>query len=127
MNLKRFCKGKEVVYVTYTCKKCGKAFIDIDINDNINELPLKTRYCPECVAKGYLNDKLKKKQTLEQLRNKEIKKKIKEAGYTDERDIKFLTKYVKKQISHKEKTNQRIYLDHIFKDGVEVLGYQSWK
>ena len=29
---------KETVYVTFTCKKCGKAFLDIDVNNNINEL-----------------------------------------------------------------------------------------
>ena len=61
---------KETVYVTFTCKKCGKAFLDIDVNNNINELPLKTRYCPDCVAQCYTNGKIKKTLTKEQERNK---------------------------------------------------------
>ena len=64
-------KKKEEVYVTYTCKKCGKAFVDLDPMDSINEIPLKTRYCPDCVAKGYVNSN--KAVTPEQQRSKEIK------------------------------------------------------
>lgn len=33
--------AKELVYVTYTCKRCGSAFLDVDISNNINEIPLK--------------------------------------------------------------------------------------
>lgn len=113
---------KETVYVTYTCKKCGKAFIDVDPLDNINELPLKNRYCPECVKNGYKNSKL---ITPEQLREKEIKQKIKELGYTDPKDVNFLKKYIKQQIARKEQLGQRIYLNYILKDAIEVLGYQD--
>lgn len=120
-------KNKEVVYVTYTCKRCEKAFLDIDVNNNINELPLKTRYCPECVALGYENKKTKKKLTQAQLRDKVIKQKIKENNITEKEDIKFIQKYIKKQIRHKESTGQRVIVSNIFNNAIEVLSYQSWK
>lgn len=120
-------KQKEPVYVTYTCKKCGSAFVDLDPNDDINETPLKTRYCPDCVAKGYTNDKFVKKITLEQQRQKDIKIKLKANNITDDKDISFIKKYINKQIAHKESTGQRIILNYIFKDALEVLSYQSWK
>lgn len=120
-------KQKEPVYVTYTCKKCGSAFVDLDPNDDINEIPLKTRYCPDCVAKGYTNDKFVKKITLEQQRQKDIKTKLKANNITDDKDISFIKKYINKQIAHKESTGQRIILNYIFKDALEVLSYQSWK
>lgn len=120
-------KQKEPVYVTYTCKKCGSAFVDLDPNDDINETPLKTRYCPDCVAKGYTNDKFVKKITLEQQRQKDIKTKLKANNITDDKDISFIKKYINKQITHKESTGQRIILNYIFKDALEVLSYQSWK
>lgn len=120
-------KQKEPVYVTYTCKKCGSAFVDLDPNDDINETPLKTRYCPDCVAKGYTNDKFVKKITLEQQRQKDIKTKLKANNITDDKDISFIKKYINKQIAHKESTGQRIILNYIFKDALEVLSYQSWK
>lgn len=120
-------KTKEVVYVTYTCKKCGTAFLDIDINNDINDLPLKTRYCPTCVSLGYTNGKTKKKLSIEQEREKIIKSKLKECGISDAQDVKFIQKYVKKQIKFKENTKQRIILNYIFNEAVEVLGYQAWK
>jgi len=120
-------KSKEPVYVTYTCKKCGSAFVDLDPNDDINETPLRTRYCPDCVAKGYVNDKFVKKITLEQQRQKDIKTKLKANNITDDKDISFIKKYINKQIAHKESTGQRIILNYIFKDALEVLSYQSWK
>lgn len=118
---------KETVYVTFTCKKCGKAFLDIDVNNNINELPLKTRYCPDCVAQGYTNGKIKKTLTKEQERNKIVKEKLKENNITDKKDIQFIKKYIRKQIANKEKLKQPIFINYIFNDAVEVLGYQSWK
>lgn len=118
---------KELVYVTYTCKKCGSAFLDVDLNDNINDLPLKTKYCPDCVLKGFKNDKVKAKETKEQLQKKFFKEQIKENGIVDNRDISFLKKKFFKDIKHKENTNQRVYLNNIFKDALEVLGYQDWK
>lgn len=118
-------KKKEEVCVTYTCKKCGKAFVDLDPMDSINEIPLKTRYCPDCVAKGYVNSN--KIVTPEQQRSKEIKAMLKANNITDARDYAFIKKYMNQQIAHKEATQQRIYLRYIFKDALEVLGYQSWK
>ena len=118
---------KEKVYVTYTCKKCGRAFIDEDIDNNINEVPLKTRYCPACVAKGYTNDKLKKTLTKEQERNKIIKQKLKENNITDKKDVQFIKKYIRNQVKHKENTKQPVFINFIFKDALEVLSYQSWK
>lgn len=120
-------KQKEPVYVTYTCKKCGSAFVDLDPNDDINETPLRTRYCPDCVAKGYTNGKFVKKITLEQQRQKDIKTKLKANNITDDKDISFIKKYINKQIAHKESTGQRVILNYIFKDALEVLSYQSWK
>lgn len=118
-------KSKEPVYVTYTCKKCGGAFVDLDPYDSINETPLKNRYCPDCVAKGYTNDK--KLITPEQQRNKDIKAMIKMQNIKDDRDIAFIKKYINQQIAHKELTKQKIFLKWIFKDALEVLSYQSWK
>lgn len=111
---------KEKIYVTYTCKRCGCAFMDLDADNSINDIPLKTRYCPQCVAMGYTN---RSKST----KKDKIKDMIKAKGITDKKDIAFINKYIKKQIEHKEKTNQRIYLSFLFNDAVEVLGYQSWK
>ena len=104
---------KETVYVTFTCKKCGKAFLDIDVNNNINELPLKTRYCPDCVAQGYTNGKIKKTLTKEQERNKIVKEKLKENNITDKKDIQFIKKYIRKQITNKEKLKQPIFINYI--------------
>ena len=55
---------KEPVYVTYTCKnpKCRKAFIDLDPYNDINDEPLQTRYCPDCVKLGFKNEKYKSKK-----------------------------------------------------------------
>lgn len=119
--------AKEIVYVTYTCKKCESAFIDIDPNDDINEIPLKTRYCPNCVALGYTNDKVKKKLTKEQEQKKVIKNKLKENNITDKKDIQFIQKYINQQVRHKQATEQRINIAHIFNSALEVLSYQSWK
>lgn len=118
---------REPVYVTYTCKKCGSAFVDLDPNDDINETPLKNRYCPDCVAKGYTNGNFIKKITPEQQRLKDIKAKLKANNITDDKDVAFVKKYINKQIQHKEATGQKIFLNYIFNDALEVLGYQSWK
>lgn len=70
---------------------------------------------------------MKKKLTTEQERQKILKEKLKENNITDKQDIKFIQKYVKKQITHKESTGQRIVINYIFNDAMEVLSYQSWK
>lgn len=119
--------AKELVYVTYTCKKCGSAFLDVDINDDINDIPLKTRYCPNCVALGYKNNKMVKTVSKDKEREQFIKTKIKELNITEIQDIKFIKKYTKQQISNKEKRGQKIYINSIFNDALEVLSYQSWK
>lgn len=117
----------EAVYVTYTCKKCGSAFIDIDPNDDINETPLKTRYCPDCVAKGYKNPRLTKTLSKDKKREKFIEENLKENNIFDKKDISFIKKYIKKQINFKESNKQIVNISNIFKNAVEVLGYQSWK
>lgn len=119
--------AKELVYVTYTCKKCGSAFLDVDINDNINELPLKTRHCPNCVAKGHKNEKMSKTLSKDKEREQFVKQKIKELNITEMQDIKFIKKYFKQQVSNKEKTGQKVYINNIFNNALEVLSYQSWK
>lgn len=116
--------AKEIVYVTFTCKHCGNAFIDEDVNNDINDEPLKTRYCPKCVELGYVN---KKKLTPEQERKKYIKNKLKENNITDKKDIQFVQKYINKQIAYKQSTSQKIIINHIFNSALEVLSYQDWK
>ena len=53
--------------------------------------------------------------------------KLKENNITDKKDIQFIKKYIRKQITNKEKLKQPIFINYIFNDAVEVLGYQSWK
>lgn len=121
---------KEPVYVTYTCKKCGCAFVDLDPNDDINEVPLKNRYCPDCVAKGFTNKNLKPltQKEVRQLDFKtRIKNALKENNITDKKDASFITKEMNKRIKQKELTGQKVYFDYLFKEAIEVLGYQSWK
>lgn len=117
--------AKELVYVTYTCKKCGSAFLDVDVNNDINDIPLKTRYCPNCVAKGYKNKKITISKEKE--REQFITQKIKELNIIDVQDVKFIKKYIRQQISNKEKTNQKVYINSIFNSALEVLSYQPWK
>lgn len=118
---------KELIYVTYTCKKCGKAFLDIDKFNDIDEIPLKTRYCPECVVLGYKNEKHKRNKKQEDVKITYFKERIKLENIQDERDIAFLIKEYKKIIKRKEEHKMRINTNYIFNEALEVLGYQDWK
>lgn len=53
------------IYVTHTCKRCGKAFVAEDCF-NAQDLPPKNKYCDECVKAGFKN-KRKRKLTPEQI------------------------------------------------------------
>lgn len=118
---------KELVYVTYTCKRCGSAFVDVDKFNDIDEVPLKTRYCPDCVALGFKNDKHKRNKKIEDPRVIYFKERIKSDNITDERDIVFLRKEYNKIIKRKEECKMRINTNYIFNEALEVLGYQDWK
>lgn len=115
------------VYVTFTCKKCNKAFLDVDINNDINEEPLRTRYCPDCVAKGFKNKKINKISKKEKERNEVIKQRLEENNITDKKDIQFIKKYIKNQIIRKESNKQPVYINYIFNDALVILSYQDWK
>lgn len=122
----------EKVYVTYTCKNkdCRKAFIDIDINNNINEVPLQNRYCPDCVKNGFKNEKQKRKTKEELIAEDNLNfflKQIEENNIEDKKDIAFLKKEFFKNIKTKTQLGCRINRVSLFKQAVEVLGYQDWK
>lgn len=122
----------EKVYVTYTCKNkdCRKAFIDIDINNNINEVPLQNRYCPDCVKRGFKNEKQKRKTKEELIAEDNLNfflKQIEENNIEDKKDIAFLKKEFFKNIKTKTQLGCRINRASLFKQALEVLGYQDWK
>ena len=53
-------------YVTHTCKnkKCGRAFVDVDLY-NAQSAPPSWKYCKSCVKEGFENVKKVKKQSSE--------------------------------------------------------------
>lgn len=122
----------EKTYVTYTCKNknCRKAFIDLDPNNDINEEPLKNRFCPDCVKKGFKNPQLKPKSS-KQIKESEDKifilEKIKAYNIVDKKDINFILKYCKKNIERKNQNGLYVNRLNIFKEALEVLSYQNWK
>ena len=127
---------KEPVYVTYTCKnpKCRKAFIDLDPYNDINDEPLQTRYCPDCVKLGFKNEKYKSKKDRMAIvkkrqdpRGEYIKTHIKELGIKDQREKRFIISYCNKQNKHKTSVGVKIIISSIFRDALEVLSYQKWK
>lgn len=115
----------ENVYVTYTCKnpKCRCAFIDLDPNNSINDIPSKNRYCPECVKKGFKNEQFKKIAKIENIFNQELL----ERNITDTKDIAFLRKTYNKTIKFKQENGFRVLPKSIFKEALEILSYQPWK
>lgn len=119
--------GLEKVFVTYTCKNkaCEKAFIDEDFFNNINEVPLKTRYCPECVKKGFKNTKPQKIRT--DVYISVFNEMLLESNVSEKKDVDFLKKYYNKQIDYKKENKYKIYPKKIFAEALEVLGYQDWK
>lgn len=123
---------KEKVYVTYTCKnpKCRIAFIDLDPNNNIDDVPLKNRYCPECVKNGLKNSNLKK-MSKQEIEAKDIlsfiNDNIKSLGMEDKKDIKFIKKYFLNKLKTKKNNGERVNKVTLFKETMEVLSYQNWK
>ena len=68
---------KEKIYVTHTCKRCGRAFVAED-TANVQDVSSKSKYCDECVKLGYKN-KQKREFTQEQIEAfKERMKKVRE-------------------------------------------------
>lgn len=53
------------IYVTHTCKRCGKAFVAED-SHNAKDIPPKNKYCEDCVKEGFKN-KQKRNYTPEQI------------------------------------------------------------
>lgn len=110
---------KEKIYVTFTCKKCGKAFLDVDDFDEVVDLPLKTKYCPECISLGFKNAKPKKSTS----RKKQFEMLIKQNNITDKSDISILNKEYQKHIKNCEEFGKKISIPSIFKMCLEVLSY----
>lgn len=113
------------VYVTYTCKnsKCRNAFLDLDPDNSINDVPLKTRYCPECVKKGFKNEPFKKINKIDLA----FKEEVLSRNITDAKDIAFLRKTYNKSVKFKQDNNFRVLPKSIFKEALEILSYQPWK
>lgn len=119
---------EELVYVTYTCKRCHCAFIDLDPNNNINDTPRTNRYCPKCEKEGYKNTPLKTKKKQKYDKNSIFfKSEIQTRGITEDRDIKFLKRQFLKIIQTKEMQGKKIVPRYIFNEAMEILSYQEWK
>lgn len=106
-------------YVTYTCKKCGCAFVDLDEFNEVFDTPLTTKYCPNCVKNGYKNKKLSQKERYIKL----FEMFIRDNKIELNDDIKILKKHYFKIIKDYQDVDRKIIPSNIFNECLEILSY----